>query len=262
MSDTLDYNVDAEVDREEAIYRTEAVRERRRRIRDLLSLTPGETALSIGCGPGFEPTEIADVVGPTGHVHGVDRSHPMLAAAAARCVDQPPVTLSRGDAATLPIADASVDAATVVQVYEYVPDVEAAVAELARVLRPGGRAVVCDTDFDSLIWRSADRDRMKRVLETFTDHCEWPHLGSELASVFGEADLHVDRIEPYPICNTELASDAFATRLMEAHAAYLVDREKLPPEDVDAWLADLQELDDDGKTFFSLTQYLYVVRKP
>ena len=260
MSDTLDYGADEEVAREEAIYRTAAVRDRRQRVRALLDLDLSEDVLSIGCGPGFEPTEIADVVGPTSHVHAIDRSQPMLAAAAARCADQPQVGFSVGDAAQLPIADASIDAATAVQVYEYVTDVEAAVAELARVLRPGGRAVICDTDFDSLVWRSADRDRMQRVLETFTDHCEWPHLGSELAAMFRESGLRVDRIEPYAICNTELSPNSFAARLMEAHAAYLVDREKLPPEEVDAWVADLRERDAAGETFFNLTQYLYVVR--
>lgn len=261
MSDTLDYDADQEVDYEEAIYRTSAIKNRRKRVRALLDLDPGEDVLSIGCGPGFEPNEIADVVGPTGTVHALDRSHPMLDAAASRCGDQPQVTLTQADAVALPVANNSVDAVTAVQVYEYVLDIEAAVAELARVLRPGGRAVVCDTDFDSLVWRSADRDRMQRVLETFTDHCEWPHLGSELASVFREAGLHVERVEPYPICNTELAADSFATRLMEAHAAYLADREKLSPENVDAWIADLQNHDSAGQTFFSLTQYLYVVHK-
>jgi len=261
MTETLEFD-DNEVDRETAIYKTSAVATRRQRIRELLLLDRGETVLSVGCGPGFEPAEIAEEVGSTGRVHGVDRSRSMLASAAGRCADLPQVTLSVSDATALPVADESVDAATAVQVYEYVPDVETAVAELARVLRPGGQAVICDTDFDSLVWRSTDRDRTQRVLETFTDHCEWPHLGSELASVFREAGLHVGRIEPYTICNTELAPDAFATRLMEAHAAYLVDREKFPPEKVDAWLADLKELDDDGKTFFSLTQYLYVVRRP
>lgn len=260
MSDTLDYDAE-EVDREEAIYHTQAIADRRKRVRDLLALESGEDVLSIGCGPGFEPTEIADVIGPTGHVHAIDRSQPMLDAAAARCVDQPQVTLTQGDASDLPVADERVDAATAVQVFEYVPDVETAVVELARVLRPGGRAVVCDTDFDSLVWRSTNRDRMQRVLQTFTDHCEWPHLGSELASVFCEAGLRVDRIEPYTILNTELAPDSFAVRLMEAHAAYLADRKKLAPEAVDAWIADLQELDDSGETFFNLTQYLYVVRK-
>jgi ubiquinone/menaquinone biosynthesis C-methylase UbiE len=260
MSDTLDYDA-AEVAREEAIYRTPAVKDRRQRIRDLLALQSGEDVCSIGCGPGFEPSELADVVGTSGHVHGIDQSQPMLKSAATRCVDQPQVTLSAGDATDLPIGDERVDAATAIQVYEYVPDGEAAVAELARILRPGGRAVVCDTDFDSLVWRSTNRDRMQRVLETFTDHCEWPHLGSELASVFRESDLRVDRIEPYSICNTALDSDSFAHRLMEAHAAYLVDREKLAPEKVDAWVADLQERDAAGETFFSLTQYLYLVRK-
>lgn len=261
MGDTLDYSSEDEVDRAVAIYQTPAVRDRRQRVRDLLNPDPSDTVLSIGCGPGFEPAELAETVGPTGAVHGVDRSQPMLAAASDRCADQPQVTLSVGDAARLPVGTETVDAATAIQVYEYVPDVQAALNELARVLKPGGRAVICDTDFDSLVWRSSNRERMQRVLETFTNHCQWPHLGSELAPLVRDAGLTVDRIEPYAILNTQLTADSFSNQLMNAHAAYLVDRETLAPDEIEAWVADLKALDAADETFFNLTQYLYVIQK-
>lgn len=115
MCDTLDYDADEAVDHEAAIYRTQAVEDRRQQIRDRLTLGPGEDVLSVGCGPGFEPAEIAEVVGPTGRVYGIDRSQPMLDAATTRCVDLPQVRLSRGDAATLPVADESVDSGSLLR---------------------------------------------------------------------------------------------------------------------------------------------------
>ena len=53
------------------------------------------------------------------------------------------------------------------QVLEYVPDVAGALAEMRRVLRPGGRLLVLDTDWDSLVWHAPDEELMARVLTTW-----------------------------------------------------------------------------------------------
>ena len=186
MGETLEYD-DSAARQEAVIYETRAMVERRRLVRDRLALEAGETALSIGCGPGFEPAELAPLVGEAGRVHAVDRSEAMLALAERRCGDLPQVALTAANAVDLPLADESVDAATAVQVYRYVEDVEAALEELHRVLEPGGRAVVYDSDFDSLVWHSPNRERTARILEAFDDACPHPRLGSRLAPPLREA---------------------------------------------------------------------------
>lgn len=60
MGCTLEYTED-EAKREEAMYETQAANDRRNRVRNKLEVTPGERVLSIGCGPGFEPAELAGV---------------------------------------------------------------------------------------------------------------------------------------------------------------------------------------------------------
>ena len=69
-----------------------------------------------------------------------------------------------GSVTDLPFPDGAFDAAVCTQVYEYVEDMPLALREAARVLRPGGRLVVLDTDWDSIVWRSSDDARMARVL--------------------------------------------------------------------------------------------------
>lgn len=260
MSDTLEYT-EEEARREEAAYETPAAAERRRLVRERLDLRSGEEVLSVGCGPGFEPVELAEVVGRDGRVRAIDRSEAMLSLAERRCADVPRVSLTRADAADLPLADESVDAAVAVQVYEYVEDLEAALDELRRVLRPGGRAAVYDTDFDSLVWHATDRGRMRRVLDAYDDHCPRPHLGSRLAPRLREAGLTVERVEPNSILNTRLDEDTFAHHLAQAVEDYVVDRDGIDPNVATAWVDDLRELDDAGETFFNLTQYLHVARK-
>ena len=68
-------------------------------------------------------------------------------------------------------------------------------------------------------------------------------------------------MEPNTILNTRLDEGTFAYQLMQAHRDYLVDRGKVAPEEAQAWVDDLRALDAAGGTFFSLTQYLYFVRK-
>ena len=144
-----------------ALYTTPDVVDQRRAIRAALALQPGERVLDIGSGPGFLAAEMAEEVGADGRVHGIDPSHSMLAIARS---SETPVDYSPGDALALPFGDEQFDAAVSTQVYEYVDDIEGALAEARRVLRSGGRLLVLDTDWDSIVWHSSNRERMERVL--------------------------------------------------------------------------------------------------
>lgn len=260
MGDTLEYTTE-EAQQEKSTFKTPAAIARRQLVRETLDFQPDDDVLSIGCGPGFEPAEIAEDIGQNGHVHAIDQSEAMFTLAEQRCSSTANITLTRADAVALPFADESFDAAVAVQVYEYIENLDTALAELARVLRPGGRAVVYDTDFDSLIWHATDQERMRAICEAFNDHCPRPHLGSHLAPHLRNVGLAVERVEPNSILNTRLDEETFASHLMEAIKTYVVSRGKITADVATAWVDDLQETDDLGNTFFNLTQYLYVVQK-
>lgn len=260
MSDQHVYD-EEEAKRIEAIYTTSAAANRRQLVRDRLALEPNEAVLSIGCGPGFEPAELAEVVGEGGHVHGIDVSEAMIAMADDRCGDLPQVTIERGDAGDLPVEDAAFDAAVSVQVYEYLNDVSAAMNELKRALRPGGRAAVYSTDWDNFVWHTSDRNRMQRVTDAFTEVYVHPHLGSRLASYFDDVGLTVEHVEPNSILNTNL-DETFAGFVIDLFSGQMEESGTFDQAEIAAWERDLRELDEKGETFFNLTQYLYIVRKP
>ena len=135
---------------------------------DLLAPRLGENILDIGVGPGLLAYDLARLVGPAGRVVGVDVSADMVALAGTRLGDMAQVELAVGDAVRLPVPDGAFDAAVSTQVYEYVADMPAALAELHRVLKPGGRALILDTDWRSIVWHSSDKARMERVLTAWT----------------------------------------------------------------------------------------------
>lgn len=237
--------------------------ERRRRVRQALALAPGERVIDIGCGPGFLTAEVADDVGPSGWSCGLDLSASMLALARARSAGQPGaawVDFREGDAAALPFPDAAFDAAVATQVYEYVGDVARALAELHRVLRPGGRAVIVDTDWDSIVWHSTDGRRTARILAAWDEHLADPHLPRSLRPLLRQAGFVAEKPEAVTTINVEFAG--YSRGAADLVAAFVPGRQGIAQEDAAAWLEDLRQIDEAGAYFFSLAQYLFLAVKP
>lgn len=106
-----------------------------------LNISAGSTVLDVGCGPASITASLARAAGPEGLVLGVDLSEAMLTRAV-RTQWGPQVGFLRADAQQLPLRDQTVDAVVSIAVLQLVPNPAAALAEMARVLRPGGRLAV------------------------------------------------------------------------------------------------------------------------
>jgi ubiquinone/menaquinone biosynthesis C-methylase UbiE len=124
----------------------------------------------LGCGTGQVSAALAPFVS---RVVAVDASAAMLQAARKRLHGFANVDLRRGDLEALPIDDARLDAATLMLVLHHVPEPERAIAEVARVLKPGGRVLLVDMaphDRDSYrqqmghVWLGFSDDHVKRML--------------------------------------------------------------------------------------------------
>jgi len=242
----------------EAVYTTPDVVEQRRLVIEALELQPGEHVLDIGSGPGFLACEMAAVVGEEGSVHGVDPSESMLAIAAhrERAAASAPTEFRTGDAVELPYPDASFDAAVSTQVYEYVEDMGAALAQARRVLRPGGRLLVLDTDWDSVVWRSSDRERMRRVLAAWDEHLADPHLPARLSGLLADAGFTVRLRTTIPILNAGFDPDTYSGGLIGFVTGFVPGRQGIAEDEARAWADDLATQGSDY--FFSINRYVFV----
>jgi arsenite methyltransferase len=200
---------------------------------------------------------MAAVVAPRGSVHGVDVSPSMLEVARGR--RSPPGAqqpqYAEGDALAMPFADASFDAAASTQVYEYVLDMPAALAEARRVLRPGGRLLVLDTDWDSIVWHSRDPERMRRVLAAWEAHLVHPDLPRRLTGLLEEAGFVVQERSVVTILNAGYDTETYSAGQIDVVGTYVAEH-GLTREEADAWARDLTTLGRDY--FFSLCRYLFL----
>ncbi|HET6691509.1 MAG TPA: methyltransferase domain-containing protein [Miltoncostaeaceae bacterium] len=257
MSDSGILRFDAERARAvEAIYLTPDVVAQREEVLRALDPRTGERVLDLGVGPGLLASAIAERVGAGGAVHGIDVSPDMLAIAAGRrpAPGAAVPELREASVTDLPFPDGAFDAAVCTQVYEYVADMPLALREAARVLRAGGRLVVLDTDWDSIVWRSSDDARMARVLAAWDAHLVHRGLPRQLPELLRGAGLHVAAVAVVPLLNVGYDPQTYSAGMRDLIADF-VTGQGIPSADAAAWREDLMGLGD--RSFFSLNRYLF-----
>jgi arsenite methyltransferase len=244
----------------ESLYRTRDVVRRRRLVRDALGARQGERVLDIGCGPGFYVAELLEEVGTEGFVVGLDRSPQMLAIAARRCHAFENVSFREAEATSLPVDDGSFDAALCVQVLEYVPDVSAALREMRRALRTGGRLVLWDIDWTTLSWYSTDPSRMRRVLEAWDSHLAHPALPRVLLFRLRAAGFDRIVVEGHAFATTDLNPQSYGGAILPLIERYVAGRDEIGESQARAWGVEQRELAARGEFFFSCTQFSFSAR--
>ncbi len=158
------------------------------------ALRPGQVAVEIGCGTGPLLAGLADAVGPTGRVIGVEPQPTLARLAARRLGERAAVCLGTGDA--LPVRSRVADVAVAQTVLLHVPRaaLPGTLAEMVRVVRPGGRVISVDQDMDGWLVDHPDRDMTTRLLRQNTIHRYgegW--AGRRMPALFRAAGLGTSR---------------------------------------------------------------------
>jgi len=244
------------LDRVEALPETQAPR--RRRSFDRLALRPGMAVAEIGCGSGTAARELAALVGPSGQVHGFDISERFVAlardhAAAANVA----VHFEVADAGALPLPDGSLDAYRAERVYMHLRQPEAALAEAFRVLRPGGRILVMDQDWDMLIF-DGEVAATRAIAHAFADSMVNGKIARHMRPLLRDAGF--DEIAIHPEANA--ITDGERLGWMADTAAKAALAAGLDAPMVAAWLDDQRRRIAEDRFLYGMTHFVTCARRP
>jgi arsenite methyltransferase len=146
-------------------------------------------------------------------------------------------------------------------VLEYVRDVDAALAEIHRVIRPSGRAVIVDTDWDSIVWHSPNRERTNPTLAAWEQHAADVYLPRTMANKLRHAGFRVEAGQVIPLFNPSYDPNTYSNRLIELIVPFVTGRNGITRDEAEEWAKDLRRAGEQGNCFFSLNRYLFVATK-
>lgn len=222
---------------------------RRRAVVEALAPQPGEQVIDIGCGGGHLVRDLARTLAPDGRATGIEMSPDQLAAAHETCAGLSNVELHEGDATALPFETGTFDAAATIQTFEYIPDVDAALRETARILKPGGRAALVSVLWDHWSFHGADEKITAAILDIWRAHCAHQMLPFELEARMKGLGFTGFARRPLAFVNTTLGEDAYAHWAVKYVEAFALAR-GFDPADMARWVAELHQAEREGRFGF------------
>lgn len=220
-----------------------------------LRLSPGARVLDVGCGTGDDARMLASLVGPDGHVIGIDASETMIGVARERSrASSLPVGFAVGDAFTLDFSGRAFDACRCQNVLMHLDGEPArAIAEMVRVTRAGGRVVVSDFHWDALVIDHPDRSLTRVIVHAVCDSIRHGWIGSQLPGLMADAGLIDLRVEGYAMRSTHQA-----TRLgLSGPLARAQQQGNLDEAEITQWWRPLDEAEARGQ--FMATMLAFIV---
>jgi len=226
-----------------------------------LALGRGESVLDAGCGTGLLLEHEALAVGAEGRAEGIDFSDDMLERASERCVDMPQVHLQQGTVESLPFESASFDALSCTQTLLYVDHLDRALQEFYRVLKPGGRIAVLETDWSGAILASHDQSLTRRIFDAWDAALVNPNLPKRLRPMLKELGFGALRVQAIPILNSSYSENSFSANMLESYARVARRHELISRDESDEWLAGIDRLIQQDAYFFCVNRFLFTAVK-
>ncbi len=178
-------------------------RERKRRVYQQMGVGPGSWVLDVGCGVGVDTIPLAQIVGPTGKVVGIDIDEATIAEAQRRAEEAGVSAWTEhrvADAAHIPFDDDTFDACHSERLFMHLTNPDEILDEIIRVTKPGGRIVTIDPDGASGSWDTEEVGIERKLIPIWNLLQENPFAGRQAFRLFkkhGLVDVAVDIVPSY-----------------------------------------------------------------
>jgi len=229
---------------------------------ELLQVRPGQHILDVGCGVGDVTRMLAERVGPTGRMVGVDLSERLIAEARRRTGPAAaPIEFLVRDAERLDWPDGSFDASRADRVLMFMERPHLAVQEMIRVTRGGGRVVVGEFDMETAIVDSPYRAVTRKLVNFWCDSIPNSWIGRQLPGLFQDFGLLAVQVVPLTLRMTAYSqwNDVFQIEVTveRARRANVVSAGEAA-----LWLGQLRDADRAGRFSLAITLFLVAGQKP
>ena len=233
-----------------------------------LRLAHGERLLDVGCGLGEAALSLAKDLGESGEVVGIDISESMLriARSNARTV-RCRVRFTVGDAGSLDEPDGSFDAARSERTLQWLADPAAAVREMVRVVRPGGRISLIDTDWSTLTIDVGD-DALAAVVRDAmrTERGRPSNVGRRLHDLVRDAGCvplaRTDATQTWTAWDPDVSPAPLGCFSMQSLADDLVATDRLAAAERERFVSTIHDAARLGRFSMRLTMYAVVAAVP
>lgn len=248
---------DKAAQRIERSYQTPEIVNQRLRTLAALALVRGESVLDAGCGTGLLLEQEARTVASEGRAEGVDFSDAMLAHAHRRCDGLEQVSLQQGSIETLPFEDASFDAVSCTQTLLYVEDMDRALREIHRVLKPRGRIVIIETDWRSAILNSPEPEITRKIFDAWDLAVANSNLPRRLGPILRRIGFGALRVEAIPVLNASYSEHSFSAGMLENFSNSAIKQNLITAEDAQSWRGGIEALIELEEYFFCVNRFLF-----
>jgi ubiquinone/menaquinone biosynthesis C-methylase UbiE len=254
MADTFytDHWKDIEDERHARYEQMFVWREGQRALLEGADIRDGMRVMDLGAGPGFFAAGLKSIVGSQGRVDGVDLNERFVADANARATDDPGLNFHLVNDHHLPFDDNTFDRAICKNVLEYVPDVNSTLLEVARVLKPGGKVHIIDSDWGFVIVEPWGKKVVDDFFEAAGGAFNEPYIGRRASGLLAGSGFRDVKVAMNPFVDLEGAGLNVLTNM----AGYIRTFGTMPDARIDALLDDAKKAVGTGQFLFCLPQFL------
>ena len=233
-----------------------------------VGLTHGCRVLDAGAGPGYATADLAEIVGPTGTVLGIERSARFLEVARARCRDRglKNVEFREGDLMELSLGALNFDAAWCRWVASFVSSPKKLIENIAEALRPGGIAIFHEySDYETFRFmpmKPAMESFMVQVMESWRASGGEPNVARDLPELLTGTGFRVVDIRPR--VRTVSPRDytwQWPKSFIEINLARLQELRRVTPEWAANVLREFAEIEADPNAWFTTPMFLEIVAR-